>query len=101
VVLGIETWTSIKNMVVLEASIANVPEECCQSRCHCLTAVAVFILTANNRTQQRYLVLILHWSIAVSTMHCQSSGIAASSRQMRGQYSVGLGLPPLHEARCG
>jgi len=38
---------------------------------------------------------VLRWSVAMSTIRRQSSRIAAF------QYSVGQGLPVLHEARCG
>ena len=45
---------------------------------------------------------ILRWSVAVSTMRRQSSRIAAFLQaDIQGQCSVGQGLPPLHEARCG
>ena len=44
---------------------------------------------------------ILRWSVAVSTMRRQSSRIAAFLQADAGQCSVGQGLPPLHEARCG
>ena len=45
---------------------------------------------------------ILLWSVAVSTMRRQSSRIAAFLQaDIQGQCSVGQGLPPLHEARCG
>ena len=48
-ILGIVIRTSIKDATVLEASITNMSEECCQGWRHGLASVTAFILTAKQQ----------------------------------------------------